>query len=171
MMTSRVWIGWGDAGVRDTLSLMSSLVEEGLQSFAVIEFARMLAVRAGVRRPIVQALAIQTWLKRVWRFVDDERDADMLADPQTLLAMYDRHGIIAGDCDEAAILGATLARAIGFRAQFIVYGFPSSDPNEADRFSHVFTAVLTDDGQRISLDVTRPRGPVPAPSRVLTVEA
>lgn len=166
---SSVFIQWGDAGVRDTLALMSQLVEEGLQSFNVVEFARVLAVRAGVRQQVRQAMAIQAWLARVWRFVEDAPDRDMLADPDTLLKMFQSHSIIAGDCDEAAILGATLGKAVGMQAEFVVFGFPSPDPNEPDRFAHVFAVLLTDTGQRISLDVTRPRGPVPAPSRILTV--
>lgn len=169
--SSSVQIGWGDAGVYDTLSLMRGLVVEGLQSFAVVEFARVLAVRAGVRRQYVQALAIQSFLRRTWRFVEDDRQTEMLADPQTLLAMFQRHGVIAGDCDEVAILGAALGRAIGLRAEFIVLAFPSDDPNEADRFAHVYAVLLTDDDRRVNLDVTRPRGPVPAPTRTIIVEA
>lgn len=163
--TSRIAISGGDAGVMQTLTIMANLIDEGVDSPTVVQFARHLAVRAGVRRPYMQALAIQSWLSRVWRFVDDPADRDLLTSPDWLLAQYQQHGIIAGDCDEAAVLGAALGKSIGLAVQLVVIGFPPDD-----HFSHVYAVLLTDDGQGVSLDVTRPRGPVPAPTRVSSVD-
>lgn len=154
----------------ETLNAMTTLVDEGVDAPAVVMIARQLAVMAGVRRPYFQALAIQAWMKRVWRYVDDPNDRDLLIAPDVLLQQFDAVGFIAGDCDEAAIVGAALGRAIGLSAQFVVLGFASDDPTQPDRFAHVFAVLLTDDGQHISLDVTRPAGPVPPPTRILTVD-
>lgn len=167
---SRATIAWGDAGVEQTLAMMAGLIDEAIDTPDVVYFARRLAVQAGVRRPYFQALAIRTWLARAWRFVDDPRDRDLLVSADELLRQYRDYGFIAGDCDEAAILGAALGRAVGFRAQLVVYGFPSDDPTEPDRYSHVFAVLLTDDGRPISLDVTRPAGPVLAPTRSLITD-
>lgn len=170
MRVIRSLIAGGDVGVQQSLDMMASYVDDALDSQAVVYFARSLAVQAGVRRPYVQALAIKNWLARVWRFVDDPLDRDLFVTPERALVEYSATGVVTGDCDEAATLGAALGRAIGLRAQFVVYGFPSSDPEQDGRFSHVFAVLLTDDNASVSLDVTRPVGPVPDPSRVLTLD-
>jgi transglutaminase-like putative cysteine protease len=158
-------IGFGDVGTLDDLSHMAGLVDRSLSSPRVVMFARSLAARS-VRWPEAQALAIRNFLTRVWRFVEDPARRELLRDPDHMLREYEATGIITGDCDEAAILGAALGEAVGLGAQFVVLGFPESDNN----YSHVFARLLTPAGKLVSLDVTRPAGPVPAPSRVMVVQ-
>ena len=159
-------VGYGDVGVTQSLALMSSLVDRALDSPVVVYAARQLAVRAGVRRQYAQAVAIRNFLSMAWRFVDDPTDRDLFVDPAESLKQYQAIGYMAGDCDEAATLGAALGRAVGMHAQFTVYWFENSTPPG----QHVFAVLLTDDGRAVNLDVTRPRGPVPAPTRTLTVD-
>lgn len=162
-------IGWGDSGVTQTLDIMGSLIDGGLDSPDVVDFARALAVSAGVRNHYNQAVAIRTWLTRVWRFVDDPLDRELLQSPDKLLSDYARLGYIPGDCDEAAILGGALGKAVGLTVTLTTLAFPSDDA-QGDRYQHVFASLLTDDGREVSLDVTRPRGPVPMVTRSYTVE-
>jgi hypothetical protein len=168
--TSRVSIAYGDAGVEQTLTVMAQLIDEGVDSPHVVLFARMMAVRAGVRNQYAQAQAIRAWMARVWRFVDDPPDRDLVTSADWLLAQLQVSPIIAGDCDEAAILGGALGKSVGMFVRLVVLGFPSSEPAEPDRLSHVYAVLLTDDGREVSLDVTRPAGPVPAPTRLLTMD-
>lgn len=163
-------IAWGDRGVYQTLELMANLVDASLDSPDLINFARSLAVAAGPRQPYRQALAFSAFLQRVWRFVDDPYDRDTLRDPVTLLREYQATGRVAGDCDEAAILGAALGRAVGMGAEFYVLGFASDDEPGPGRFQHVFAVLLTDDNREVSLDVTRPAGPLPVPSRIVAMD-
>lgn len=163
---STVPVGYGNDGVQQSLAVMSSVVDASLDTPAVVYFARTIAVRAGVRNQYMQALAIKNFLERTWRFVDDPNDRDLFVSPDESLQQYNANGFIAGDCDEAATLGAALGRAVGMSAQFVVYWFDDVDPPG----QHVFAVLLTDDGRQVSLDVTRPRGPVPAPTRSMTVD-
>lgn len=167
----RSLIAGGDAGVGQSLDMMASYVDESCDSPTVVYFARDLAVRAGVRNQYVQALAIKNWLARSFRFVDDPIDRDLFVTPERALVEYAATGRVTGDCDEAATLGAALGRAVGMRAQFVVLGFASDDPAENGRFAHVYAVLLTDDGRSVNLDVTRPAGPVPAPTRIMTYDA
>lgn len=165
--THEAAIGFGDVGTYQTLDLMAGLVDRGVTSPVVVDFARRLAVSAGVRNAEGQALKVRSFLKRAWRFVDDPNTAthgELLSDPEKLLRDYDRLGFIPGDCDEAAILGAALGAAVGLRAWFTVLAF-----NEAGEFEHVFASLLTPGGVEVSLDVTKPSGPVPRVTRSLTV--
>jgi hypothetical protein len=151
---------------------MRAVIDEGVDDPAIIHAARRLAVGAGVRREFAQALAIRGFLARVWRFVDDPMDRELLQDAPSLLAEYMATGTASGDCDEAAIFGATLGKAIGLDATLTVLAFPvpGEAPSPQDQFCHVYATLLTPAGQAVDLDVTRPRGPVPLPSRVLSVD-
>lgn len=169
MVTTQA-VSYGDRGVEQTLNIMCALVDAALDDPTVITLARRVAAIGG-RRPYAQALAIQGFLKRVWRFVDDPTDRDVLVAPARTVAEFFATGYMTGDCDEAATVGAALGRAVGLSAEFWVLGFASDIPEESDRLSHVFAVLLTDDGKRVSLDVTRPAGTLPNPTRLLTVSA
>lgn len=163
---SSVGIRGGDAGAMDTLRTMAGLVNQSLVNPVVVGAARELAINAApARDQYRQAIGIRSWLLRVWRFVDDPAETELLRDPEHLLREYFTRGRVAGDCDEAAILGAALGKAIGLGAQFTVYAF-----SDTATYAHVFASLLTSDGQTISLDITKPTGSVPSPTRELTVE-
>jgi transglutaminase-like putative cysteine protease len=176
---SRVPIRGGDAGAMNTLELMAGLVNQSLVNPVLVGAARSLAVNAAPERDqFRQAIAVRTWLSRVWRFVDDPTNTELLRDPEHMLREYFANGAIAGDCDEAAILGAALGKAVGLGATFTVYAFDpiayiagrALDGSDAAMFSHVFASLLTNDGRTVSLDITKPTGSVPPPTRELTVE-
>lgn len=162
-------IAYGDAGIEQTLNLMRELIDTAIDSPRVVHLARALAVQTGERRQYAQAVVIREWLKRVWRFVYDPADRELLMDVDEALNALARLGVIPGDCDEAAIVGASLGRAIGLYARLIVYAFETDD-DPAQTTYHVFAVLLTDDGREVNLDVTRPRGPVPAPTRSFAVD-
>lgn len=170
MIVSRRFIRYGDAGAVDTLGIMGELVNDSLQNPIVVGAARELVTRsAPARDGYRQAIQIREWLARVWRFVDDPTREELLRDPDAMLREYFETGKIAGDCDEAAVLGAALGKAVGLGACFTVLAFDPIDGGTGG-FSHVFASLLTGDGRSVSLDVTKPGGSVPAPIRDLSVE-
>jgi transglutaminase-like putative cysteine protease len=167
---SSVSVRGGDAGTLDDLSVMVGLVNQSLVNPLVVSTARTLAVNsAPARDQYRQAIGIRSWLARYFRFVDDPAGLELLRDPENLLREYFATGRMIGDCDEAAVLGAALGKAIGIPAYFTVLAFAESDGGSG-MFSHVFASLLTDDGRSVSLDVTKPPGSVPAPTRVWSVE-
>lgn len=159
-------VPYGDPGVDQSVQLMASYVDTSLDTPEVIYFARQLAVRAGVRQQYTQALAIKNFLARTWRFVDDPNDRDLFVEPAEAIRQYSALGLMMGDCDEAATLGAALGRAVGMSAQFVVYSFDNIDPPG----QHIFAVLLTNDNRAVSLDITRPPGPVPVPTRTMVVD-
>ena len=163
-------IRWSDLQSLTTLDDMIARVNASLDRSIVVDTARELAMNvAPARDSWRQALGLRNWLGIVWRFVDDPAGKEKLRDPDEMIQEYHRLGFITGDCDEVAILGAAMAKAIGLEAMFTVYAWP--DPaSGTDFYSHVFATVLTPDGRSLSLDVTKPAGSVPSPTRELTVE-
>jgi transglutaminase-like putative cysteine protease len=156
-------IDYGDAGVMQTLAAMAALINDGVNQPPVVEFARQLAVTAGTRRYAQQAFAIREWLRSVWRFVDDPPDRELLRDSVVMLREYMNTGIITGDCDEVAILGATLGKAIGLQAELVALAFFNQDGTPG-RYEHVYAILTTATGAQVDVDVTRP-GIIPAIAR------
>lgn len=85
-----------------------------------------------------------------WRFVRDPTGIELLHRPERLLDQIAAGGYAIGDCDDAAILGAALGKAVGFSARFVVLGFFGP----RGPFSHVYTELWTGTGWR-ELDITR----------------
>lgn len=170
-LVQRFMIGYGDSGAETTLLHMVRLANDAASDPTVVQFARQLAVNAAPRNPVAQAFAIRGWLSRVWRFVDDPTELDLLRSPVEMLGDYAAHSVVMGDCDEAAILGAALGKAIGLPAQLVALSFVQSDGTPGP-FEHVYAALVMVDGSVIDLDVTKPRGMLMLPTiaRTLTVD-
>lgn len=168
-------IAVGDAGVLQTLRAMQQLVDQAMDSPIVIQTARALAVGDGVQRQAIIAARIRAWLARYWRYVDDPVTREHLEDATYLLTQFSQNRYLAGDCDEVAILAATLGKAVGLDATFTVLAFDtgngSGNPGQSARYAHVYTTLLTAQGQRVNIDITRPSGPVAPVVRSLEVDA
>lgn len=96
--------------------------------------------------------ALRAWLLTVWRFARDPAGVEMVSRPGAMLDEFRCVGYITGDCDDAAVLGAAIGKAVGFPARFVVLGFhgPRSP------FTHVFTELMEGPGLWRDLDITRP---------------
>lgn len=164
-------IAYGDAGVETTLNAMGDLIDGGVDNPVVVGFARQLVTMAGGdagRDQYRCAATIAGWLGAVWRFVDDPLDRELLRDADAMLREYAATGVVMGDCDEAAVLGGTLGKAVGLGVALTALGFDASEGPAP--FVHVYAVLLTDDESYVSLDVTKPRGPVPLAVRSLTID-
>lgn len=87
---------------------------------------------------------------RRFLFAPDPPEVELLKTPQLMLEEAAETGHARGDCDDAAILGASLALRMGLQARFVVLGFEPNGP-----YGHVYAEVW--DGRRwLDLDVTAP---------------
>ena len=84
-----------------------------------------------------------------------------------MLEAVQARGLFRGDCDDAAVLGAAHAKAVGLTARFRALGFRG----KGGPLSHVIADVRTPRGW-VQFDVTRPAqfARLPSVSRVVTVE-
>jgi hypothetical protein len=73
-------------------------------------------------------------LRRGVRYVRDPRFADYFTSPVDMLRQC-QNGACAGDCDDAAMLIAALAAALGWKAGLRAYG------ESKEGFSHVYAVV------------------------------
>jgi hypothetical protein len=159
-------IMYGTLGSMQTLQKMRAVINQSLTDPLVIETARKLVAAVPARDYDAQARAVRDFLVEHFQFVRDPRGVEMLATPRYLLTQVARRYMVQGDCDDAAILGGALAKAIGLRVKLIALGFFRKDAP----LSHVYAIIY---GRRwLSLDTTRPvRMTVEPPvTRTLTVE-
>lgn len=155
----------GRAGTLATLRVMRHLA----RSSAALPIVRETAVDL-VRRSTPLAIEsqvhhIREFLRRHVSFVRDPRHVEALHTPHWLLSTIRTEGSVQGDCDDVALLGATLGLSVGLPARFVALG--------RDDYEHVFAALGRPDGRQWwELDVTRPWQTVPAELQrnVLTLE-
>jgi hypothetical protein len=166
-MTARVTVTTlGD--LHALLGTMSALVDNGLTSPRVMQWAHQIVSTLPPLDQDAAANAIFGFMQRAWRYVPNPigpngQQAQRLRDADNLLRQYECEGIMSGECASAAILGASLAKAIGIEPVFRVVFF---DPSEATE-DHVFTRLCTDTGNCYDLDVTpKPAGGIPTPTSI-----
>jgi hypothetical protein len=166
-------IAAGDAGTRQTLSEMAALIRAGSLTPAVRDVA--VTVAGEQPDPVRQLAALRYWLAAKWQFIRDPSSGELLHDTAWLLRDLRERGVIAGDCDDAAILGGALAASIGFRVALVVIALRGSG---TDEYSHVWASASPPepctmaDGRQlwIELDITRPMQRIPL-DRVARAEA
>lgn len=147
------WIPPGDQGTYITLREMARLVREGANVPAVREQAGALVGRCPPS-PSCHAQTIRAWLTNIWRFVRDPRGIELVHRPERLLREFESHGYASGDCDDVAVLGGALGKAVGLVPRFVVLGFHGGN----GPFTHVY-AELKANGKWVDLDVTKSWNP------------
>ena len=94
---------------------------------------------------------IRAWIVQRFSFVRDPQNVEFLKSPAYMLGEWDRTGRITGDCDDAAILGASVALASGYRVRWVLLGFTPGAP-----FKHVYAEAAKGAGPWVDFDVTKP---------------
>lgn len=133
----------GPAGTRQTLLLMAGLVQK---------FKKNLKIRQ-LSLSLVQALQGKDWLGEIEalfefvrqniRYVQDINDVETLQWPTATLKLQ------AGDCDDMAVLLATMLETIGYVTRFVAIGF------QFGNFDHVYIEALVPDLEEwVPLDPT-----------------
>lgn len=140
----------GDRGIRRTVQEMRGLVHASLAQPLPVETAGVIIAPYGAECSGQRALAIREFLKEYVSFVPDPVGRELLRAPGYLLERIRDEGYASGDCDDVAILGASLGMAVGLPARFVLLGFARDLP-----FSHIFTELWTSEGWA-ELDTTAP---------------
>jgi len=131
----------GNAGVRATLKRMAQLVNEGKKNYEIRALTLSLVKHLPAKNWLAEVQAIFSYVKNNIRYVRDIDGIETIATPEKTLE------IGQGDCDDSAVLIATMLQSIGHPARFIAAGF------NGNGLSHVYVETLI--GNRwIPLEVT-----------------
>lgn len=147
------WIADGDEGAVQTLRLMAKVAREALLDPVVLERAAHVVSAVAGRDGAGQLRAIRQFLTYSVKYQLDPDGLELLRTPRYLLDRVAAMGRTEGDCDDIALLGATLGLAVGLPARFVAVGFRGPK----GPFSHVWAELLVDSAWR-ELDTTRPIG-------------
>lgn len=153
----------GDLGSLTTLAHMRNLVNAALQMPVVVETAHMIIRATAPRDYPAMARAIRDWMALNFKFVPDPLGVELTRTPAYMLNQYYAQGIVSGDCDDAATLGAALAKSVGMPCKLVGVGFGSW----LGAFAHVYTIIALRSGVVVTLDVTKPAGNVAQIRRML----
>lgn len=144
-----------------TCSEIIDTVRRSLTDARVHWAARSICANAG-RGPDRLARCLDRWGRHVWQFVPDPVDTDAIAEPGDLLDRWLFSGGVAGDCDDAAAVMASLARSVGLPARLVtVAWYPELVHSHvwADAFVTVGANMAPDGGDVgywYDMDVTGP---------------
>lgn len=140
----------GDAGTRQTVSLMYKLIDDAVKNPAVNRFAIDTIRAAPQYDHTAEAFAIYETVLANFRFVNDPVGPD--GAKETLRPVVDILAIGAGDCDDFTMLISSLLGTIGIESHIVTV---AADPADPESFSHVYPEALLD-GQWVALDAARP---------------
>lgn len=141
----------GDAGVQVTVSTMRSLARRA----SVDPLVRRTAVDLVLSEPLsTHPVVIRDYLNDHTTFIPDPRHDEALHDPVYLLAQILTRGLVGIDCDDVAMLAASLGLSIGLRARYVVLAFGSAPTAP---YQHVLTGLQSArGGPWVVVDPTRP---------------
>ncbi|MDE2020934.1 MAG: hypothetical protein KGJ13_11410 [Patescibacteria group bacterium] len=133
----------GKAGVASTLDLMVKLVKQGKTNPIIRQKATELTQELRQKDFTGEIRSLFDFVQNNIRYVRDIAGVETLHYPEQILLQ--EHG----DCDDKAILLASLLAAIGHPTRFVAVGF------KPGHFSHVFVDTRYGPGW-LTLDATEP---------------
>lgn len=154
------FIPFGDAGSFATVARMRNMIDNAIRSPLVVETAHDIAQRFPARAHVRIALGIRDWLKENFLFVRDPVGVELIRTPEYQLRQFQVRKRITGDCDDVAVLGCALGKAVGIPCKLVTIGFDGG--GSPGILSHVFGVLVAPNGSKkginVSLDVTKPAG-------------
>lgn len=133
----------GAAGTRATLKLMAIQVKKNRANPRIRELGVKLVSNIPNKDWVGEVSAIQEFVKNHIRYTKDIFGVETIQSPSDTLRLR------AGDCDDHAILVASLLNSIGHPARFLAVGFRKKS------FAHVLTETKIG-GHWLSVETTEP---------------
>lgn len=148
-------IRFGDAGARQTLNTMRRIVNTAIMQPRTVEVAHRIVRFLPARSYNQMACAIRDFVAQHFHFVPDPIGVELVRTPEYMLRQLETLGYMSGDCDDAAVIVAALAKSVGIEVKFIAVGFAATGP-----LRHVYATLHPRGGNTVTADVTRPAGVV-----------
>jgi transglutaminase-like putative cysteine protease len=121
---------------------MKRIVLESMRDVPVLDAAKRIIRSVGGKDRKAQSLAIGAWVRSSLRFVRDPYGVETIHTPLFMLDRIRTFGMFEADCDDYAVLSASLAKAVGLRTKFVVLGFL----DKGAPWAHVYTMAQTPHG-------------------------
>src|SRR3990172_12510042 len=129
----------GDRGAYETLRIIKRIVIESMKDIPVLDTAKRIIRVAGGKDRSAQARMVGEWMRSSLQFVRDPYGIETIHTPLFMLERIRTRGLFEADCDDYAVLSASLAKAIGLRTKFVILGFMQ----KGAPWAHVYTIAET----------------------------
>lgn len=124
----------GFTGPKDTLKAMEriALGPRGEQSPVVRQFTEYVVKDIWPKDYQGEILAVRNCFlqpsptrpgARMFRYANDPRHVEWIKDPQRMVEEVAQQGVCVADCDEIALLGATMCLQLGREVELVALGF------------------------------------------------
>jgi transglutaminase-like putative cysteine protease len=154
----------GEPGIFQSLTAMRLAVLKERADPLVLAVARKVAAGCGPDELECKAAALYAYVRTSMVYTPDPEDVETVGTASYHLQNIVQRGVTAGDCDDAAVLLATLAAALELQVRFAVASF------RPDReLHHVWAEIRTARGWN-QLDTFRSERLNHEPTRVVYVE-
>lgn len=131
----------GDAGSLETVAVMRALVNAAKVDPYILNFAVSVVFQEPQQDEAAEVGAIFNYVRGFVRYVRDVVGIESVSTPHMSIMRR------VGDCDDKAVLLASLLEAIGYPTRFVLAAY------RGHAFEHVYTQVYFRDGW-VSLDPT-----------------
>ena len=131
----------GMQGNFDTVRFMRRVAHESAGDPAVQRLARLIVNQVPSHQYLEESRAIGEWVQSHMRYAMDPTGYEQLQEPQLMICDIEQ-GIGAGDCDDMALLTATLLLCLGHNPCFRVVRYTG----RTGPFSHIYVVDYTRNG-------------------------
>lgn len=112
---------------------------------------------------------LDVFLRQFWRFVFDPPDVEYVRSPLFQCNAFQKSNRLVGDCDDAAVLAASILHSLDWPCSFVAYRFKGND-----EFSHVNVRAplldLVEEPIIFDVDPTVPENHLPISNAVELLE-
>ena len=145
---ARLAIADGNRGIFQTVGLMREFVKEGRCDPPIVANARALCQVCPEKDQFAEMYELFCFVRDQVRYVADVLDVETISPAWYTLET------LSGDCDDQAVLLASLLEAVGIPTRFAITAY-----SQAREFEHVYLLGMVPDGRFIAMDPTEP-GPL-----------
>jgi transglutaminase-like putative cysteine protease len=121
MKLEKISLSSGDKGIKEILLKMKDIIIKSDvedKDRIIKRYSKMIVSSIPVKDEIGQINAILQWVRKHIKYVPDIYQVEEITPPHILLSMYDKGNLgFSSDCDDMALLTASLLRAIGFKVR------------------------------------------------------
>ena len=132
-------IAEGDQGIDQTVAILERIYRDSIRDPRVIAFAQDLRARSGAANDEAVLASLVLFIRSHLRFTRDPVGLELVKTPDRLLSELETRAVMIGDCDDASVLMATLAGALGYPARFVVVQRDTRSPT----FDHIYVESWT----------------------------
>lgn len=135
-------VGRGEEANRETVEVMKRIVKDRSRHPIVRTLALKIVHPLASHAYLDEARAIAEFVQKRVRYVRDALSVEQLHDPLMMIDQIER-GVAQGDCDDMALLIATLIASIGGLPLFRIVKYRPDSPS----FAHIYVVTYTKNGR------------------------